>query len=283
MWKEYHSKLDESVNFVKNKENGLLETRYVRRDNYVICYLSSHNGCNKSCRFCHLTATKQTYMTDTTIQEFIEQSTQVLKYYSNMAPVSKIHYNWMATGEPFANKAMVTNFSMVRRHLQNLATEFGLESKFNISTIMPEGMPDLYHIVGDLPVEIYYSMYSLNPKFRKRWIPKAMDPFEALKTLKAYQDITGNRIAFHWTFIEGQNDDLFTVNRIAKTLKEYDFDAKFNLVRYNPYSEKQGQESSDEVLQRNFDILRDALNNDQSKIVTRVGYDVKASCGRFME
>ena len=57
------SNLDQSVNFVENQLVGFLESRYVRKvDEYFICYLSSQTGCNRGCKFCHLTASGQTQL-----------------------------------------------------------------------------------------------------------------------------------------------------------------------------------------------------------------------------
>ena len=54
----------------------------------------------------------------------------------------------------------------------------------------------------------------------------------------------------------------------------YDNNYKFNIVRYNPYSPKQGEESS------NLSLIEEVL---EAKIITRVGKDVKASCGMFVK
>ncbi len=71
-----HSYEDKSVNFVFD---NMLEARFVRRvEDYFIVYLSSHDGCNKACRFCHLTQTKQTSFNETTLEEYLIQAKTVL-------------------------------------------------------------------------------------------------------------------------------------------------------------------------------------------------------------
>src|ERR1700689_4726533 len=99
------SKLDQSVNFVEEQLVGFLESRYVRKvDDYFIAYLSSQTGCNRGCRFCHLTATNQTKFEDVSSSDFTFQALQIFKEYkrSNI-PAKYVHFNFMARGEPLNN------------------------------------------------------------------------------------------------------------------------------------------------------------------------------------
>lgn len=280
---------DWSVNFVYD---NLVEARYVRRtEDYFIAYLSSHTGCNKACRFCHLTQTGQTDFTHVTIEQYLQQAKDVLNYYKTegkykQGVAEKVNFNFMARGEPLANKYLRENAKLLFSELAKLAKELDLHPVMNISTIMPTELREksILEIFDGIPEEylIYYSLYSTDEEFRKRWIPKSIDVDEAFGQLKEWTEATGKSMALHWAFIDGENDKLCQVNNIIQKVDEYGLSPKFNLVRYNPYSEGQGKESSEDVLNRNFEILQKGLNHPHSRIVPRVGFDVKASCGMFV-
>lgn len=283
-----HSHEDKSVNFVFD---NWLEARFVRRtQDYFIVYLSSHDGCNKSCRFCHLTQTGQTSFNETTLEQYIEQARTVLNYYDEIiktqGAAERVNFNFMARGEPLANKTLLNNAKELFEKLENLATERGLSANFNVSTIFPEEIKniDLVDVFKDVKQNfgIYYSLYSVDEYFRKRWLPKAINYQVALGKLEKLQQHTHAKIAFHWAFIKNENDQKESIEKLKKELSKYNIHAKFNLVRYNPYSSNQGTESDESTLQMNFDELNYFFNNPSSRIVPRVGFDVKASCGMFV-
>lgn len=282
------SSLDKSVNFIQiNKQ----ESRFVQRaDDYFIVYLSSHNGCNKACRFCHLTQTKQTDFVETLIPEFLEQASYPLSHYRELlskgqGKSSKVNYNFMARGEPFSNSHILRNAADLISGLKNKVQDLDLEINYNFSTIGPTEIAnyefaDIFKGCMD-DVTVYYSLYSMREEFRKRWLPKSLPVEIMLGKLKRWQD-AGGKIALHWAMIEGENDSEDDINQIVNTLNDFGIKAKFNLVRYNPFSDAQGKESSEEVLQERFKKLANYLNHPHSRIVPRVGFDVKASCGMFI-
>lgn len=283
-----HSHEDKSVNFVFD---NWLEARFVRRvDDYFIVYLSSHDGCNKACRFCHLTQTKQTSFNETSLAEYLLQAQTVLEYYDTIkdkqGAAQVVNFNFMARGEALANSVLLDNAKELFDTLEQMAIDRNLQANFNISTIFPQEVADrdLSEVFKGVTQSygIYYSLYSVEESFRKRWLPKALDYRQALQKLEHLQATTHAKVAFHWTFIEGQNDSKDSLDKIKDVVKNYHIKAKFNLVRYNPYSENQGVESNEKVLQHNFDDLNTFFDHPQSRIVPRVGFDVKASCGMFV-
>ena len=284
------SNQDLSVNFVFP---GGQEARFVRRtDEYFICYLSSHNGCNQACRFCHLTQTGQTEFVEASASEMLAQARKVLAHYAGeiaaarQAPASRIHFNWMARGEPLASSVITGHWLEITDGLRALAQEVGVgEVRFNISSIFPAKgtRPDVLNAFHEGPSPtLFYSLYSLNPDFRKRWIPKAEDPAPVFAQLAAWQRRTGGELVLHWAMIEGQNDDQQTIADIAQAVQAHGLVARFNLVRYNPHGQGQGQEPEESTLNARFDELSRVMRAEGSRIVPRVGFDVKASCGMFV-
>ena len=125
-------------------------------------------------------------------------------------------------------------------------------------------------------------MYSLDPTWRKRWIPKGHEPERVLDWLAAMQTKYGHEIAIHGAFIANENDSQQNVESIASAIASRQLNAKFNLVRYNPFSDAQGAESEESVLMARLDTLK-TVTTENTRMVPRVGFDVKASCGMFMQ
>lgn len=282
----FKSAEDASVNFVF--PNGA-EARFVRRiDDYFIAYVSSHAGCDRACRMCHLTQTGQTDFTPQDEYMILRQAWQVLSYYKEevsigrQKPASLVHFNFMSRGEPMLSPVMQsgTRWRALAARLDELAESVGIpDIRILISTIMPEGLEYIPH--GPFNPAIYYSLYSLNADFRRRWLPKAMDPVLALRRLKQAQDDYGLRVVLHWALIEGENSSVEDAHAIGALVNKVGLRTRFNLVRYNPFSEAQGTEASEETIANYMRAIEGYMEVPGSKIVPRVGFDVHASCGMF--
>ena len=281
-----NSQIDRSVNFVEEQLVGFLESRFVRKcDEYFIAYLSSQTGCNRGCTFCHLTATGQTSFVDSSHNDFMAQAIQIFKHYRlQKNPAKYMHYNFMARGEPFANKILLDSGDELLLKLGQVAKEEGLPAKFNISTIMPSTLKKpLTDIFSYVSPTIYYSLYSTNPEWRKKSMPAAMGATSALSMLKDYQNFSKKIVKIHYAFIAGENDSEEEINSVCDIIEKHNLLCEFNLVRYNPASPDQGIESSEEIINRNIGIIKNRFSfNSKVQIIPRVGFDVKASCGMFV-
>lgn len=280
------STLDASVNFVRDADIGRIEARYVRRtEDYVVVYLSSQTGCRQACRMCHLTATGQTKLRDTTHDELVEQADQVLAHYRTQPAARQVHYNFMARGEPMLNHTVLNDSATLFDSLWARADALSLRARFLISTILPleHGDRPLEDIFTRYHPEIYYSLYSMAPAFRKRWLPKAQPPEVALDRLAAWQRATYKLVKIHYAFIAGENDSEADVHGVCDAIEARGIYAHINIVRYNPPSPEHGSEPPDEVLERNAAIYRQRLPKARVRVIPRVGFDVKASCGMFVK
>lgn len=284
------SSIDKSVNWISAFGKGKIETRFVQKtDDYFIAYLSSHSGCNQGCRFCYLTQQNQTTFDHVPIELYESQFETVLNHYdiNGNGEATRVNINLMARGEPLANKNLVQNYPVFYTKIWNLVHKFDITPKVNISTIMPKHIKhwDLDGIFKGYPAHIYYSMYTIDNKFREQWIPNAMDVYDALDKLKDYEEAALDNgmkypVTFHWALIKDHNDSIYMAKETARLLKQYNFKSKFNLVRYNPHINTDTNES--ERIQEIFDIISSAFDSPKSYIVPRVGPDVRASCGMFI-
>lgn len=281
------SELDPSVNFVWEQGDGqAIEARYVRRHpEYVACYLSTQTACEQACRFCHLTATGQNKPEEVHMMDLVWQADRVLSHYKEVSkdnPAQVVHYNFMARGEPMSNPWFVHTNQTALQDLAHCAINYGLLPRFLVSTILPETLDPEKPLRQYFPViqpEIYYSLYSMKPEFRKRWIPRAMDPMLALQLLTDWQKHSKKIIRIHHALIKDQNDGLSDAEEILEAVEKVGLRTDFTLVRYNPPTERHGEESPS--YEDYAGILRHSGKH-RVKVIQRVGFDVAASCGMFV-
>lgn len=292
-----HSYLDQSVNFVFQLFNdplNIVEARFVRRSpEYICCYLSSQTGCQQGCRMCHLTATKQTRIRHLENSHILRQAETVLNYYKNEVQdhsATKVHFNFMARGEPLVTNNFLLGSQDLFLKLGELARKIRLCPRFSVSTIMPKSLDDFLPVVGGrlsniftvIHPDIYYSLYSMRENFRKKWLPNALPAAQALDLLKDWQQDTGKVPKIHWAFIEGENDSENDIDAIVDNIRDRDLLVNVNIVRYNPYSPEYGKEPNLSKIEDHANWIQGLLPQSKVKIVDRVGVDVAASCGTFV-
>ena len=281
------SQQDASVNFDFPAVIGRMEARYVRRNSdYVVVYLSSQTGCNQGCRMCHLTATGQTQLRNVTHEEFLIQADAVLDYYHRETqPAQSVHFNFMARGEALANPVLLDHADDILGDLARRAVALKLRPRYLLSTIMPRELGDR-RLEDIFPVhhpEFYYSLYSLEERFRRRWMPKALPAEEALDRLVSYQRQTYKICKIHYAFIQGENDSEEDVHAVCDALEKRRLMVHINIVRYNPQdAHRHGVEPCEQVIEHNADIFRNRLPYARVRVIPRVGFDVQASCGMFL-
>jgi adenine C2-methylase RlmN of 23S rRNA A2503 and tRNA A37 len=208
----------------------------------------------------------------------------VLNHYRcEAAPARTVHFNFMARGEPLANKALLADADGLLGELSRLAVALRLRPRHLVSTIYPRSLDrPLEDIFVTHHPDIYYSIYSVSERFRRRWLPKALPAEEALDRLASWQRSTHKLVTLHHAYIAGENDAEGDVHAICDALEERGLMAHVNIVRYNtPDPARHGVEPPEGVIERNAAIYRSRLPNASVSVIARVGFDVAASCGMF--
>jgi adenine C2-methylase RlmN of 23S rRNA A2503 and tRNA A37 len=281
-----HSKEDASINLILHDN---IETRYVRRPGKDILYLSSQTGCSQLCKMCWLTATGQIHARNVTVDEYVEQLNVGINHLKfDLKERNEIlHINFMARGEPLLNEHLADHWFELMLHTELMLAEFQKSYKPMykkivpiISSIIPKNMIDLSKFEYIKP-RLYWSAYSFDHKFRKRWLPNALPFLHGMEKLQQYHEM-GGEVGVHFAFIEGENDQPKNVENMARLLAHTKMPLKINIVRYNPPNDK-SRESPIQTILENMSILKEILPTARIKMVDRIGTDVMASCGMFVE
>ncbi len=279
------SKQDASVNWDHVVTSAVSKHATFVGARIILLCICRHRRLRPACRMCHLTTSRQTRVRDASFAEIIEQAATVLDYYRQEAPPARIvHFNFMARGEPLNNRALIADGDSLLGELSRRAVELGLRPRHLISTIFPRQLDrPLDDIFITHHPDLHYSIYSMSPRFRQRWLPKAMPAEIALDRLMQWQRSAHKLVTLHHAYIAGENDSEVDVHQICDAVEERGLKVDINIVRYNSADpSRYGVESEESILQRNADIYRSRLLQSRVSIIPRVGFDVAASCGMFL-
>ena len=289
----HHSEEDASINVKLVKDGHIYETRFVQRNrDKIIIYFSPMSGCDLACRMCHLTQTKQTNMRPATIDDIKEQFSEIMKVIPTEKFVNavRINFNFMARGDFFSNPILRSQINEIAEWLSEQATLLGLTYAVKISTIFPKIADDetssvdmykeiLQSIDEQYDVDLYYSLYSLDKTFRKRWLPNALFPDCVKNILNNYS----MNVWVHHALIAGENDRDEDARQVANWISQVKCVGYVNLVHYNGFDpERHGHASDMQTVRTYAHILNDRTCLLRTRIIPRVGFDVAASCGMFL-
>lgn len=275
---------DRSVNFILPTRHQF-EARYVQRDeDSKIFYVSSQSGCSQGCRFCWLTATKQTAGVNATKDDYLRQLEPLIAHAKQVGTDHlPTHVNFMARGEPFVNPHFLRS---PKKILESMESAIGGRVVFKISTILPETVMNCEVPFADLEwgpqlVDLYVSYYSSRFTFHHKWMPNACRPTDVVHAALAWTELCLGDVYLHRALIKGENDSLEETHEWCRMVKHPGVRPKVNLIAYNPPPGDSHEAADPERIEAIAAITREYFPT-QVQVVQRVGYDVKASCGMFV-
>lgn len=256
------------------RDGQTIETVLMGYDGRQTACVSTQAGCAMGCVFC---ATGQMgFVRHLRPGEIVAQVLHVRRVLKATAPDKRLrNLVMMGMGEP------LHNYDAVMQALGTISDVRGASigpAKISVSTVgvipsilrmADEGRP--YNLAVSLHGSSEEERSSLIP-VSKRWSLEAL-----IEACRKYGGITGKRIFFGWTLIEGKNDSEETARRLAALLKG--IDAHVNLIPLNPTNGFDGKTSATSAGVKFQRILLDA--GFPCTFRQRRGIDVAAGCGQL--
>lgn len=251
-------------------DGQVIETVLMGYDGRQTVCVSTQAGCAMGCVFC---ATGQMgFVRHLRPGEIIAQVLHARRILQHISPHKRLrNLVMMGMGEP------LHNFDAVMHSLSIISDVRGIgigPSKISISTVgVVPGIERLAE--SNSPYRLAVSLHGSTEAERAALVPASKRwPLEMLiAACREYGRITGRRIFFEWTLIDGKNDSPETAHRLVDLLAG--MDAHINLIPLNPTGGYDGSAShAGHAFQK---ILRAA--GFPCTFRQHRGIDVAAGCG----
>lgn len=267
---KYVSKIDSTVKYLFRLYDGeyveavIMKYKY----GYTIC-ISSQVGCKMGCKFC--ASTLAGFKRNLLPSEMESQLHTAQKDLN----IRISHIVLMGIGEP------LDNYDNVIKFIRTVNNDKGLNISMRDITLSTCGVvPKMYDLANEnIPITLTLSLHAPNDKLRSSMMP-VNDKWgvdEAINACKNYTEVTGRRVSFEYTLINGVNDTTECAHELADKLKG--MLCHVNLIPVNDVEERGNVRSTDKSIKNFCETLYSLGIN--ATIRRTLGSDINASCGQL--
>lgn len=255
-----------------------IETVYIpESDRGAVC-VSTQIGCAMGCKFCHTGSQKLTR--NLSAGEIVSQFMLARDVYKewNLEGQGRLLSNivFMGMGEP------LQNYDNMVKAVKILSDGEGIALSKRRMTLSTSGIvPKIRQIATDMGVKLAVSLHASNNELRSQIMPinKKYPLPELMQACHDYQENNGGYITFEYLMLKDFNDLPANVNELAALMKQYQINAKFNLIAFNPWPGCNYQPSSNNRIHAFSEQLQ--KHGYAAPIRTARGQDILAACGQL--
>ena len=251
-----------------------IETVRMRFTGRTTACISSRAGCARGCVFC--APGQMGFTRHLPAGEIVAQVVHVARLLKQDGEARLRNIVVMGMGEPLHNyDATLRALEIVR---DNAGIALGAE-RITVSTVGV--IPGILRLAEERqPVSLAVSLHAATQEERAALVPAARAwPLDRLmEACRTYSAMTGRRIFYEWTLIEGKNDSAdhaHAVGRLLQTLP-----AQVNLIPLNPTTGYAGLPGRNESAKAFQHILAEHYRL-PSTVRQRRGIDIAAGCGQL--
>ena len=268
--KKFVSRLDGTVKYLYRLNDGNFIESVVMNyhHGYTIC-VSSQVGCRMGCTFCQ--STRGGKIRDLAPAEILDQ----ILYASHDMGITISNIVMMGIGEPLDNFENVNQFLRIVNHPKGICIGY---RHISVSTCgLTEGIAHLAE--QNYPITLSVSLHAPFDELRSKMMPinKKYSIAGLLEACWAYQKVTGRRISFEYTLVEGVNDSAECANELVRLL--HGKLCHINLIPVNKIKDGKYSPSDKKAVLAFQNILTQKGLN--ATVRRTLGADISASCGQL--
>jgi 23S rRNA (adenine2503-C2)-methyltransferase len=264
------SQLDGTIKYLWELHDGnCVESVFMRYHHGNSACVSSQVGCRMGCKFCAsgIGGLIRSLSAGEILDQILFMQKDTGERISNIV--------LMGTGEP------LDNYDNVLRFLELVGSPDGLQIGQRHISLSTSGLADQIDRLAEekLQITLSVSLHSPDNESRSAMMPvnQAYPVERLMQSCRHYFDVTGRRISYEYTMIDGVSDRPWQAKKLAALLKGRP--SHVNLIPLNAVTESGLRPSTKQQVSAFQKILES--NGVTATVRRTLGPDIDASCGQL--